>query len=126
MKLIFLDIDSVLNHEEGHRKGECKFDSKNKYQKFANDSKNYLNLLTEITGAKLVISSSWRCDGIERLKQVFEWEGITGEIIGLTPHFSIREYGSAPRGCEIEHYLRQIVFYHIDWSKEEQQEYMDA
>lgn len=125
MKLIMLDIDGVLNHEEGYINKECIFHSDRQYQGFAPEIKRLLNLLIEKTGAKLVISSTWRSDGIERLKQIFEWEGIIGEIVGVTPHFSIKGYGSEPRGCEIECYLEEQGFWHINWCKDEQRKYMD-
>lgn len=126
MKLIFLDIDGVLNHQDGYATKECTFDFKHKYQRFALESKRLLNKLIAETGAKIVISSTWRADGIERLKEIFELEGIVGEIIGVTPHYSIPGYGSAPRGSEIESYLKSRGFWHINYSREEQQKYMDA
>jgi len=124
-KLIFLDIDGVLNHQDGYENGECKYNYEHNYQGFSDDSKKYLNMLIENTGAKLVISSTWRSDGIERLREIFKLESIIGDIIGATPHLSIQGYGAAPRGCEIECYLKEQGFWHINWSKEEQQKYMD-
>jgi hypothetical protein len=121
-----LDIDGVLNHQEAYQNKECSFDFNNKYQKFAPKSKELLNQLIEKTGAKLVISSTWRSDGIERMQEIFELEGVVGDIVGLTPHYSIPGYGSAPRGLEIESYLKSKKFWHINWSKDEQRKYMDA
>jgi hypothetical protein len=123
-KLIYLDIDGVLNHQDGYKSGDCSFNYEKKYQRFSKESKEYLNRLIINTGAKLVISSTWRSDGIDRLREIFKLEGVDGEIIGVTPHFSINGYGSAPRGVEIEADLKSRGFWHINWSEEEQMKYM--
>jgi hypothetical protein len=65
-------------------------------------------------------------DGLERLQEIFNLEGIVGKIIGITPHYSIQGYGSAPRGSEIESYLKSMGLWHINWSKDEQQKYMNV
>ena len=124
-KLIFLDIDGVLNHQQGHEDGECAYDFNEKYQKFSTTSTALLNKLIEKTNAEIVISSTWRCDGLERMREIWTLEGMSGDITGITPHFSINGYGSAPRGCEIESYLKNQGFWHINYSKDEQQKYMD-
>jgi len=124
-RVIFLDIDGVLNHQRGHEDGECSYDCNEGYQKFSTTSKGLLNQLIEKTNAEIVISSTWRCDGLERMKEIWKLEDMAGEITGITPHFSINGYGSAPRGCEIESYLKNQGFRHINYSEEKQREYMD-
>lgn len=124
-KLIFLDIDGVLNHEESYRSGHCKYDLTHGYQKFDPTSKQLLNQLINQTNADIVISSTWRSDGLERMQEIWELEQMSGKIVGITPHLHIQHYGSAPRGCEIEKYLKDIGCYHINWSKEEQQKVID-
>jgi len=133
MKLIFLDIDGVLNSESAYRKGECNYaeweylegtlkGEKGHHQSFAKRSKILLNSLIKMTGAKIVISSTWRMGGIEFMKRVWEVEEMEGEIIGITPNLRTKEY-TLPRGCEIEFFLKkEMGFYHINWSKEEQEE----
>ncbi len=134
MKVIYLDIDGVLNCEEAYRSGECKYvewetplGTRDHHQSFCSWSKEWLNKLIRETGAKIVISSTWRHSGIEFLKKVWELEGMEGEIIGITPSFrgSFDNY-TIPRGCEIEYYLEETInFSHINWSKEKQQENID-
>jgi hypothetical protein len=127
MKVIFLDIDGVLNCEDAYRAGECQYQEwiwedgrKDHYQLFCSWSKEWLNKLIEESGAKIVISSTWRHSGLEFMKKVWELEGMSGEIIGITP--SIHAKGvSIPRGLEIKHYLENdLKFHHINWSREEQ------
>lgn len=131
MKIIFLDIDGVLNCENAYKNGECQYQSwtwedgrKDHYQRFCVKSKNLLNKLIEETDAKIVISSTWRMSGIEFMKKVWEFEEMKGEIIGITP--SLRSSAiNIPRGMEIKHYLEvDLGFHHINWSEEEQQKRM--
>ena len=132
MKVIFLDIDGVLNCESAYRNGECQYQEwiwedgrKDHYQRFCVRSKELLNKLIDETGAKIVISSTWRHSGIEFMKKVWEMEEMRGEIIGITP--SLRTKGiHIPRGMEIGYYLNNdLQFQHIYWDEVIQQDYVD-
>lgn len=132
MKIIFLDIDGVLNCESAYRNGECKYQEwawedgrPDHYQRFCSWSKELLNKLIDETGAKIVISSTWRHSGIEFMKKVWEYEEMHGEIIGITPSLRSDKI-DIPRGMEIKYYLeKDLGFHHINWSEEEQQKRMD-
>lgn len=148
MKVIFLDIDGVLNCEEAYVNGFCKYKEinltegkKDHYQEFYSPSKLWLNRLIKETNAKIVISSSWRKSGLGFMKDVWKEEGMEGEIIDTTPSLYLQKGGSIvfhnnklsehptpqvrgysiPRGCEIEYWLKDKGYYDISWSKEEQQ-----
>lgn len=132
MKVIFLDIDGVLNCESAYRNGECQYQEwtwedgrKDHYQRFCVRSKELLNKLIDETGAKIVISSTWRHSGIEFMRKVWKMEEMSGDIIGITP--SLRTKGlDIPRGLEIAYFLNNdLQFNHINWDKVIQQEYMD-
>ena len=91
-KIIFLDIDGVLNHEDFYRSGNKKFiaiDPDYSYQSFCPNSKMWLNKLIEETDAKIVISSTWRTDGLDRMYDIWESEKMSGNIIGVTPDFCL-------------------------------------
>jgi hypothetical protein len=134
MKIIFLDIDGVLNCEKAYRSGECNYvkwnwenGTEDHHQSFCSWSKELLNKLIDETDAKIVISSTWRSSGIEFMRKVWELEGMHGEIIGITPSFrgDINGY-TIPRGCEIDYYLEHdLKFNHINWDKSVQQEYIE-
>ena len=128
MKIIFLDIDGVLNCQDAYKAGECQFvewindrGKKDHHQAFCSWSKEWINKLIDDSGASIVISSTWRSSGIEYMRKVWEIEGMSGEIIGLTPNFrgDVQGY-TIPRGCEIEKWLEDKGFYHINWSREQQ------
>jgi len=131
-KIIFLDIDGVLNCEDAYKSGECKYveftsenGGKDHYQGFCRRSKDLLNRLIDETGAEIVISSTWRRSGIEFMKKVWELEGMSGEIIGLTPSLRNSEI-SIPRGLEIDHFLKNdLDFYHINWDQGMQMDRME-
>ena len=99
MKLVFLDVDGVLNstayllgpprkptlHEEG----------------ISRSMVEHLNLLLRATGAKVVISSTWRCYvPLPKLVEMLERRGFQGEVIGQTP-----DMPGMDRGVEIEAWL---------------------
>jgi hypothetical protein len=137
MKIIFLDIDGVLNCEVGFSKrashGYCQRVSlpsmDSSYTSFYPPSKDLLNMLIEKTKAKIVISSSWRGSGLEWIREVWKAEGMSGEIIDITPNLRGLGLGeirvNIPRGLEIEYWLNKNGYSDIYWSKELQQEYID-
>lgn len=107
-KLIFLDIDGVLNHELFYRAE----DQQARYERVGYpycdidpDKVALLNVLVKDTGAKVVISSTWRKGkDISELQAILDWGGFKGEIIGKTPCLRL-EKRSMPRGIEIYCYL---------------------
>ena len=120
MKLIFLDIDGVLNNELWYRS--------DKYDALSNEFKTCthefhdlaqfdplcvenLNRITEQTGAKIVVSSSWRIGReVSELQDLLAKAGIKGEVIDKTPKLWFERpedypYYSVPRGCEIKAWI---------------------
>ncbi|MES2397908.1 MAG: HAD domain-containing protein [Bacteroidota bacterium] len=118
MKIIFLDIDGVLNViGQGH----------DEYgQIFHKHFEDNLKRIIDETGAKIVVSSSWRSCGLKVMQEMWEKRGLPGEIIDVTPSLRLQKGGSIafyndklerhptesvqgysiPRGCEIEYWLR--------------------
>jgi len=132
-RILFLDIDGILNCEEAYRRGDCKYvdriDSKRgktHHQSFDPIAKGFLNKLIEQTDAQVVISSTWRSSGLRVMREIWEFEGMSGEVIGITPNFrgDVEGY-TIPRGCEIDAWLRDENFCHINWSKDEQLKWME-
>lgn len=101
MKLVFLDIDGVLNrnHEE-FIEGSCRHMGRTEHP-LSRELIENLNYLTDYTGAKIVVSSSWRKgETVESMKELLESVGVTGEVVGIT--------GSNPsgiRGIDIRNWI---------------------
>jgi hypothetical protein len=102
MKVIFLDIDGVLNNLESLRSPRVKVrSSKHSYSAAHPSCVEALNRITSATNARIVISSTWRGIGLVVLFEIFRQWGITGKTIGYTPLWG---YGSE-RGAEIQEWL---------------------
>lgn len=112
-KLLFLDIDGVLNHQLWYSSVEDK--KQNTHEEWENSqfcpwSVGLLNKLTDETKSKIVVSSSWRQGKtVQELQDLFEKVGITSEVIDKTPKLyfnGIEDYTySVPRGCEIKAWM---------------------
>ena len=118
IKCIFLDIDGVMNViPQGY----------DKYGGIFHDHfvKN-LELLVNETNAKIIISSSWRKDGLNDIQAMWKDRGLAGDVIDVTPSLYLKKNGSIqfwnnkldrhptekihgysiPRGCEIDYWLK--------------------
>lgn len=87
MKVLFLDIDGVLNCRYT-RLGEGSDTLKTAGGLVSKSRIELLNTITDKTGAVLVLSSTWRHD--DGIKLTLKNAGITGDIIGTTPNLSGR------------------------------------
>ena len=78
MKVIFLDVDGVLNSQQLFEK--CEDD-----QLISVDEDNIKNLKTivDATGAKIVLSSSWRYGWAEHSDAVQDWCQILVDILAV-------------------------------------------
>ena len=100
MKVIFLDIDGVLNViPQGHDKFGAIFHT--------HLVENLKRIIDE-TGAKIVISSTWRM-GNELPGMIDMWKkrNLPGEVVGITPNFMVKYGTTLCRGKEIDAYLKE-------------------
>ena len=99
MDVIFLDFDGVINSKAFWKKHDGKILIDNPF-----DYKNVreLNRLTNLTDAKIVISSAWRKFdfGLDELIKKLRNAGVQGDIIGETPVLDV-----PVRGMEIQAWL---------------------
>jgi hypothetical protein len=94
IKIIFLDFDGVLIPVT-----DKKFNMRNV---------DNLNELIRKTGAKIVVSSDWKKKhDFDYIKKTLTDNGVRGEIIGMTPNYTIAESDliKVPRGTEIESWI---------------------
>lgn len=90
-KILFLDIDGVLNSDRFYKK------TLGRQGHFDAEAIQLLNQLKDID-VEVVISSSWGEDGVKQLKNV----GLELPILGCTEHFHVEWLC---RGNEIEKWL---------------------
>lgn len=85
-KIIFLDIDGVLNTQYWYTQTD-RNTPKDKYG-YAFDPNAVANLkrIVEETGADIVISSSWKCMGLSQMEDMWEDRNLPGIIVGITPN----------------------------------------
>lgn len=104
MKVIFLDIDGVLNviGQGIDEFGQC-------FHKHFEDN---LRWIIEETGAKIVISSTWRMSGLSEMQRMWNHRNLAGEVIGITTTSQqlvndkkFKYYDEVERGHEIQDWL---------------------
>ena len=108
MKVIFLDIDGVLNHENFY---ESRFNTEiypngfGTYPlcEFCPESVDNVNKILKETGAKIVISSSWRFN--ENIDTILSVVGIHQTIYDKTPYLGTEFGTNLCRRHEIQRYL---------------------
>lgn len=103
MKVIFLDIDGVLNHEQHYKwlmetNEPTPLQEVYPYSEFNPKSCQLLNEIIKETDAKIVVSSSWRLNGENRLNSLFKYFGLP-RIYSITPCLN------TARGIEIDAWL---------------------
>lgn len=131
MKVIFLDIDGVLNSENWYRPrlDGKRLDEDYPYSEIDPDAVSELNRIIFKTGAKVVVSSVWRLGRTpQELQRILQKKGFSGDVISITPSMSFTRNTpmTVPRGCEIEHWLeKEGKFQRVNWSKEEQLKYVE-
>ncbi len=95
MKIIFLDIDGVLNRIGTRNRTETRWQG---YIGMEPELVMRFNQLCERTGAKVVLSSVWRKD--DEWEKTMQANGLTCEFIGRTP-----SHDSGERGDEVDFWL---------------------
>ena len=113
-KIIFLDIDGVLNvYCEERDEFGCTF------HKHFEDN---LRWIIEETGAKIVISSTWRMSGLSEMQRMWKHRNLVGEVIDITPtevdvveRGTCEFYDQVDRGFEIQQWINdnKVVCYCI-------------
>ncbi len=102
-KIIFLDFDGVLNSQLWYvsTKGNRERDDLDK------EAIGFLNNLIKKTGAKVVVSSTWRLGrSIQELQDILNRNGFEGEVIDKTKDLRYGDGGAwSVRGNEIHCWL---------------------
>lgn len=109
VKVIFLDVDGCLNSTKTWRalmQGHGCHTGGNRAT--CPELVARVNRLAAESGASIVVSSSWRSKSVTATRELFSANGITGRIIGCTPHLEVMVdglYRAKVRGDEIQAWL---------------------
>jgi serine/threonine protein phosphatase 1 len=103
-KVLFLDINGVL---QTGREIDGTLEGYDRYGLLFNEAcvRNLQRILKE-TGAKIVVSSSWRWMGLDRLRELWSYRQLPGEIVDHTL-FQLYNFQLSPRGREIQEWLNR-------------------
>jgi hypothetical protein len=102
VKLLFLDIDGVLNSIAYFRRRDPI--TAQKCRDIDPDAVMLLNEVIERTGCSVVLSSTWRLFGLDAVRETLAERGFTGTLIGATPVLS--DNNPNRRGREILSWLK--------------------
>lgn len=107
MKIIFLDIDGVLNHHKFYKVKDPNIIKILELNLHLDPrSVKLLNAICEATGAKIVLSSTWRRhQSLEVAREIFKRKGFEGEIIDKTPDLT-KDNPDFVRGNEILKWIK--------------------
>jgi histidinol phosphatase-like enzyme len=119
MKIIFLDIDGVLNSNKWFNSDEYRQESGtasdamimlvNHQWHLDPKAIQLINRLVDTTGAEVVISSTWKIKyDVDQLNEMLTERGATFKAVGRTPHVQGRMSEHVPRGREIQAYLNSL------------------
>lgn len=124
MKVLFLDIDGVLNGQDNQysrlelwRKDPVRFKTRDEFgDLFDERSVRWLHFIIERTDCKIVISSTWRMVGLDRMQLMWEMRDLPGEVIAITPTTTSQETvelyaatnNEADRGYEIQEWIDEF------------------
>ena len=121
MRIIFLDIDGVLNSEDWYRRrpniaqAEMLFGHEKTRQLSLRNldptAVARLNRIVSLTKAQVVVSSSWRHDlSLPRLREYLHHHGFEFQLMGATPDMTSYSLWVGPdRGCEIRAWLDMLA-----------------
>ena len=115
-KYLFLDFDGVLN--TGNYQKRMKREGIDAYDEygpmFDPQTVEYLRQMIERTGCKVVISSTWRNEGIARMKQMWKDRNMPGEIYSMTPILLSTTFQDAMNGELLSTPTKQAKALEID------------
>ena len=116
-RIIFLDFDGVLNTARNiaRLRMEGKPISDEFGYRFDTEAVANLQTLIAQTGASVVVSSSWKFEGLERMQQLWQARQLPGRLLDVTPDYLSCVGGIDPsnpdtfvgKGNEIKAWLEQ-------------------
>ena len=99
-RYLFLDFDGVLNTGKYAKQMRHKgFDPFDEYGAiFDPEAIANLEHIVELTGCKIILSTTWRNEGIMRMRELWKQRGLLGEIFSMTPILLSTSFQDAMNG----------------------------
>ncbi|MBQ9310132.1 MAG: hypothetical protein IJ222_04630 [Bacteroidales bacterium] len=86
-KILFLDFDGVLNTEKYQRQlrteGRSARDGYGPL--FDPEAVENLRMILDTTGAEIIVSSSWKLEGLGKMRSLWHDRSLPGKVAGITP-----------------------------------------
>jgi len=99
-RYLFLDFDGVLN--TGKYSKQMALEGIDPFDDFGAifDPEAIANLehIVELTGGKIILSTTWRNEGIMRMRELWKQRGLPGEILSMTPILLSTSFQDAMNG----------------------------
>ena len=115
-RYLFLDFDGVLN--TGNYARHMKREGIDPFDEFGAifDPEAIANLkhIVELTGCKIILSTTWRNEGIMRMRELWKQRGLPGEIFSMTPILLSTSFQDAMNGEMMGMPLREAKALEID------------
>ena len=88
-RIIFLDFDGVLNTARNIARLRAEGKPLSDEFGYLFDAEAVANLQTiiEQTDAEIVVSSSWKFEGLERMRQLWQARRLPGKLLDITPDY---------------------------------------
>lgn len=110
-KVIFLDIDGVLTSDDFTQRCAQEGRARLPYGMDWLDPRclGALRIITDTTGAVIVVSSSWRELGRDALLKVWELNGIPGDLYGTTPEWILTKREAIEQWLKDNHCDKYVI-----------------
>ena len=84
-RIIFLDIERVLNSEMWEAHGQRQSSESAPCKRIDPAAVGLLNQLVDRSGAQVVVAAGWRTGGLHYVRSVLAQRGFIGQVVGITP-----------------------------------------
>lgn len=124
-KILFVDIDGVLNSQDWYdRRPKTGWEDNPDGRWFDPAAVAHLKRVTDETGAEVVVSSSWKMRGLQGCIELWKEQQLPGKVLDITPYLMHKDF-NVPRGCEILKWLKDYGLDRNFFSAERQKEDCD-
>lgn len=113
MKLIFLDIDGVLNTSQTFKRRYYEYKKTGKYNLEIDEFRlNYLRQIVEATNAKIVLSSTWRSGFTKINNEIVPKYYKSNQLMEIFHEHNLKIYDITP--CNKNRYREEEILEYLE------------